>query len=70
MCLCYYEITCPIEQQAHIFFGQPFTTNVREDALVLALKVSYKHELWVSSGFSNTISICPGSVSKFLHCNL
>lgn len=69
MCPCHSEVTCPTEQQAHIFFGQSFPT-MREEAFLLAFKVSYRHELWISSGFSNTISICVGSVSKFLHCDL
>lgn len=70
MCLCHYKVTCPIEQRAHIFLGQPFTTNVREEALLLALKVSHKNELWASSGFPNIVSMCLDSVSEFLHCNL
>lgn len=58
---------CP--QVFQVFLAMMPVMGVRETALLWALKI-YKHELWVSSGVSDTISMCLGSVSKFLHCTL
>lgn len=42
---------------------------VTEAALLWALKMC-QHELWVSPGFSDTISMCLSGISKFLFCTL